>query len=629
MLSNIRDALALADSRERPLLVALFAVNVLIAVLEAAGVGFVYAFLKAVMNPETLGGIAELQKIHDWLAIEERHTFFAVMTLMVIALFVVRILTQFLGTWMMLWLRKKLQMRVAGVLFGGYIRAPYSRHLSSRSSVLMNNVTANTAAAVAQCTLGVVEIASAVTLAGVFIVTLLIAKPLETLVTVSIICTLAIVYWSLMHERLIVWGRRYMHANNQVYSAVGETALAIKTIKVNGVESAFESRFMALVDEQMSLVVKTGLAQNFPRLVLELVIVLGVFGAMFSVLVVGKTIQAIIPTMALFGLAALRMAPAFVRIITALQLYRNSVPPLEAILPDYRQYNTDAAIQQRTAASVMKKELTHSIKLVDLKFFYEGSDAPALDTVNIEITKGQLVGFAGPSGSGKSTTVDILLGLLEPTQGQVLIDGRPRVVGRDGTGSGLFAYVPQESVILDDTIRNNIAFGVPPNMIDDEKVWAALKGAALYAKVKGMVDGLNSTLGERGNTLSGGERQRLGIARALYMDASVIILDEPTASLDANTEFEVTEAIRGLRRSKTIIVIAHRLSSIAHCDKIFFFENGQVTGQGTFEQMAQDMPAFKRMVAHLRCGEPAAPDGAPSEAHLGSSQETANGIRLK
>jgi ABC-type multidrug transport system fused ATPase/permease subunit len=603
MLKNIRDSLALADLRERPLLAALFVVNLLSAVLEATGVGFVYAFLKAVMAPETLGGIAELQTIHDWLAIKERHTFFAVMTLFVMGVFLVRILMQFLGSWMMLWMRKKLQLRVAGVLFGGYIRAPYSRHLSSKSSALMNNVTANAGAAVAQCTLGVVEIAGAVALAGVFVVTLLAVKPLETLVTVSIIGILAVTYWSLMHERLIVWGRSMMHANEQVYSAVGETALAIKTIKVNGVESAFEQRFLALVAEQMGLVVKNGLAQNLPRFVLELVIVVGVFGAMFSVFVVGETVQSIIPTMALFGLAALRMAPAFVRIITALQLYRNSMPSLEAILPDYRQYSAHAVAQSFAAASGLPPELAHTITLEDLRFSYAGSAAPALNGVSITIAKGQLVGFAGPSGSGKSTTVDILLGLLEPTQGQVLIDGHPRMAGQRGTGSGLFAYVPQEPVILDDTIRSNVAFGVPHHEIDDERIWAAIKGAALYIKIKSMADGLNSTLGERGNTLSGGERQRLGIARALYLDAPVIILDEPTAALDANTEFEVTEAIRGLRGCKTIIVIAHRLSSIAHCDRIFFFDHGRVTGQGTFEQVVHDVPAFQRMVEHLRCGE--------------------------
>jgi ABC-type multidrug transport system fused ATPase/permease subunit len=602
MLNNIRDALALADPRERPLLVALFVVNVLSAVLEAAGVGFVYAFLKAVMEPEILGGIAALQKIHDWLAIEALHTFFAVMTLAVMAVFLVRILMQFLGTWMMLWTRKKLQLRVARVLFGGYIRAPYGWHLGSKSSVLMYNVTTNAAAAVAQCTLGVVEIASAVALAGVFVITLLAVKPLETIVAVAVIGMLAVVYWSLMHERLIVWGRSMMHANEQVYSVVGETALAIKTIKVNGVESAFEHRFLALLEEQIGLVVKNGLAQNLPRFVLELAIIVGVFGVMFSVFVVGETVQSIIPTMALFGLAALRMAPAFVRIITALQLYRNSMPCLASILPDYREFSAHAVIQKSMGAASLPLEFAHSIKLDSLRFSYKGSDTLALDDISIEIAKGQLVGLAGPSGSGKSTTVDILLGLLEPTQGRVLIDGRLRMAGPRGTVPGLFAYVPQEPVILDDNIRRNVAFGVPHNEIDDDKIWTAIKGAALYAKVKNMADGLNSTLGERGNTLSGGERQRLGIARALYLDAPIIILDEPTAALDANTEFEVTEAIRGLRGWKTIIIIAHRLSSIAHCDKIFFIENGQVTGQGTFEQLVREVPAFQKMVAHLRYG---------------------------
>lgn len=610
MLSNIRDALTLADRGERPLLVALFAINLLSAIMEVGGIGLVYAFLKAVLEPDTLGGIAQLQKIHDWLAIGERHTFFAVMALLVMAVFIVRILIQLLGTWMMLWARKKLQLRVAGVLFAGYTRAPYSRHLGSKSSTLMNNVTANAAAAVAQCTLGVIEIAGAVALAGVFVATLLIVKPVETLVTVSIIGMLAATYWGLMHERLIVWGQRMMRANEQVYSAVAETALAIKTIKVHGVESTFEKRFLAHVTEQMGLVVKNGIAQNLPRFVLELVIVVGIFGAMFSIFVVGETVQSIIPTMALFGLAALRMTPAFVRIIAALQLYRNSMPSLEAILPDYRLYNVHAVTRQPVAATSEAPTFARSIELTNLKFSYPGSNAPALDGINIEIAKGQMVGFAGPSGSGKSTTVDILLGLLEPMRGGVLIDGQPHMTGRHGIGGGLFAYVPQESVILDDTVRGNVAFGVPSDEIDDNKVWAAIKGAALYTKVRNMADGLDSNLGERGGTLSGGERQRFGIARALYRDAPVIIFDEPTAALDASTEFEVTEAIRELRGRKTIIVIAHRLSSIAHCDKIFFFEHGRIAGQGSFEQLVRHVPAFQKMVEHLRFGEPISPTDA-------------------
>jgi HlyD family secretion protein len=298
------------------------------------------------------------------------------------------------------------------------------------------------------------------------------------------------------------------------------------------------------------------------------------------------------------------MVPAFVRIMTALQLYRNSTPCLEAILPDYLEYtaNTNASASGR-GSSGQSPKLAHSIKLDDLVFKYEGADTPALNGIDIDINHGQLVGFAGHSGSGKSTAVDILLGLLEPTQGRVLIDGEARVPGVAGPGSGLFAYVPQEPVILDDTVRNNVAFGLADGEIDDDKVWAALKDAALYNKISGMAAGLNATLGEGGNTLSGGERQRLGIARALYQDAPVIVFDEPTASLDASTEFEITEAIRGLRGKKTMVVIAHRLSSIAHCDTLFFFDQGRVTGRGTFAELVRRVPAFQEMVEHLRFGE--------------------------
>lgn len=604
MLKSIRDSLALAEPHERKLLGLLFLVNLLSATLEVAGIGFFYVFLKAVMAPQTLGGIPELRKIYEWLAFTDLNIFFAFLTLSVLAVFLTRISIQFISAWMMLWIRKQLQLRVAGVLFGGYMKAPYTRHLSSKSSVFMNNVTTNAAAAVAQCTLGVVEIASSVLLAVIFIATLLFAKPLETLWAVLIIGVFGTTYWSFMHERLIIWGQRMMRANEQVYSAVVEALLAIKTIKVSRVESAFEQRFNALVKEQMGLVMNNSLAQNLPKFVLEIVIVIGVFGVMLSVFLVGKTVESLIPTMALFGLAALRMAPAVIRIITALQSYRNSVPYLAAILPDYldyKKYPTEATLQ---GGSISSNHLVRSIVLEDLIFSYEVAARPALTGVSLEILSGQLVGFAGPSGSGKSTTADILLGLLQPESGRVLIDGRHYSTGLEMAWADMFAYVPQEPVILDDTIRNNIAFGASSDEIDDEKVWAALKVAALYEKVRGMTNGLSSNLGERGNTFSGGERQRLGIARALYMNASVIILDEPTASLDASTEYEVTEAIRCLRGSKTVIVIAHRLSSIAHCDKIFFFENGRITGQGTFEQLIRDVPAFQAMVAHLSCEVP-------------------------
>ena len=203
MLNHIKGSLALANEREKFLLLVLFVVNLAGAILEAGGVGLVYVFLKAVLEPETLGGLELFQKLHGWMAIEERHVFFAVMTLFVMAVFLVRIAIQFVGTWMTLWMRKKLQTRVAGVLFSGYMRVPYVRHLSSKSSQLMNNVTANAGAAVAQCTMGLVEIGSSVILAAVFVVTLLAVKPIETLVAVIVIAALAIIYWHVMHLSLI------------------------------------------------------------------------------------------------------------------------------------------------------------------------------------------------------------------------------------------------------------------------------------------------------------------------------------------------------------------------------------------------------------------------------------------
>lgn len=603
MIKNIRESLSITNKEEKYLLCCMYVVNLISAGLEACGIGLVYVFLKVVLAPENFGDIVQLQKLYIWLEFEDKNIFFAGLTALVLIIFLLRILMQLFSAWMALWLRKKMHLRIACTLFSGYMEIPYSKILKMKSSLLMNNLTTNVSAAVSQSALGVVEIASSTSLTLIFMITLLIIKPLESITGVIFIGILGGIYWRLIHERLSIWGKRMMIATEQLYAAVSETVQAIKTIKVSGVESTFEKRFFSLVSEQQQMIMNNGMTQHFPRLIIESVIVVCIFGMMFAIFVTGNTdtAEAAIPTLALFGLTALRMTPAFIRIITALQLYKNTIPFIQSIIPHYLEYSVTVNSKPTLRESVHRKtiELNENIRLENIIFQYEGSYSNALNKVNLEIKKGQLVGFVGQSGSGKSTTVDILLGLLMPLTGRVSIDGKQRGVYYRHDSFGMFAYVPQEPVVLDGTFRNNIAFGLSEDEINDEEIWKALKGAALYSRVKEMPDGLNTILGERGNTLSGGEKQRLGIARALYQDASVIIFDEPTAALDANTEFEITEVIRSLKGKKTLIVIAHRLSSITHCDNIFFFEQGRIIGQGTFNEITNNVPEFKKMLNHL------------------------------
>jgi ABC-type multidrug transport system fused ATPase/permease subunit len=300
----------------------------------------------------------------------------------------------------------------------------------------------------------------------------------------------------------------------------------------------------------------------------------------------GGGLTEILPVLGLFGAAAFRLLPAVNRMINNFQLVNVSRPQVAEIFSDLTM-----SVPIRDT-SIQRSSFKRDVSIDDVSFSYAASSAEALIDVSISVARGEAVGLVGPSGSGKSTLVDILLGLLKPTSGRVLVDGDDIHDNLRGWQDQI-GYVPQSIFLTDDTLRRNVAFGLPKEQIDDDAVKSAIRSAQLEEFVASLPEGLNTIVGERGVRLSGGQRQRIGIARALYNNPDVLVLDEATSSLDTETEHGVMQAVQALQGEKTVIIVAHRLSTVEYCDRLYRLENARIVDEGTFSEVTsrtKDLP---------------------------------------
>lgn len=356
-----------------------------------------------------------------------------------------------------------------------------------------------------------------------------------------------------------------------------QAIMGFKEIKVMHKEKFFVDTYDDAYEKQRVADVRNEYIANIPEKLIEFVCVATLIGVLCIRISLGVDLTAFVPKLAAFALAAFRLLPS----VSRMTRYINGIVFNNAFLisaynnlrelgdfeNELQLYNADANYDA--------VEFKNSIEIKDVRWNYKNSSKVILDNLNLSINRGESIGIIGASGAGKSTLMDIILGLLRPNQGKILMDGID-VYSISKQWSDMIAYVPQSVFLLDDTIRNNVAFGVTMDKIDDEKVWSALKEAQLEDFVKSLPDKLDTQVGERGIKFSGGQRQRVAIARALYRNPEIIVLDEATSALDNETEKAVMEAIEILKGQKTLIIVAHRLSTIRNCDKVYEVGNGKI-----------------------------------------------------
>lgn len=471
------------------------------------------------------------------------------------------------------------QVRVSSELLSHYLSIPYKFHLQRNSAQLIHNTTIGVNLFAGAMLHGLIVVTEGLVLLALFVM-LLSFEPTGTLAVVAILGSTGILLYGGTKRKLSAWGEHYHIHEGKRIQHIQQGLGGIKEILLLGRASSFVASYDKHSKTAARMAKYQAVLQNVPRLGLETLAVISL-SALVAILVWrGQELSAIVTTLGLFSSAAFRLIPSANRVLSSLQSLAYHNAAVATLIEEFSAKNSKRELVQPQAHSSSKVQSNFErIDVEQLSFGYEGSHHLAVEKLTFSIDRGSSIALIGTSGSGKSTTVDLLLGLLQPTSGAIKVDG---VNIRDNIQAwqSKIGYVPQTIFLTDDTLRQNVAFGIPPDEIDNDAVIQALKAAQLYDFAQQLPGGLENEVGERGVRLSGGQRQRIGIARALYHNPQILVLDEATSALDTETEDEVMRAIQSLRGEKTIILIAHRMSTVAHCDMLYRLDKGCIVEKG-------------------------------------------------
>lgn len=548
------------------------------ALFELVGISFITELITLITDPSKIHSTAIFQKVYDILNLKSDREFFLWLVIGLIFVYIVK--NAFL-----LWINYvqytfvfNNQLRLSGRLIDCYMKKPYTYHLDKNSAEMVRNVMLDTERFF-QMLLSVFSMLSEVLVSLLLCIYLFVVDWFITVSVVAILGIFSIFYLLLFKNKAKEYGQINQLYDGKMHQSINQALGAVKDIKILHREKYFSNAFIGYGKKKMRAVRNNNVLGQAPKYLIETITI----GAVLLVIVLkiyrGEDLTSMIPQLAAFAIAAFKLLPSVSKINNYLNLVIFLKPSVDLIYRDIKDTEdmknfelTDAALPDDFFAG----NHPDSVSVENLYYRYPHTERDVLFDVTFDIPLGSSVGLIGPSGAGKSTLADIILGILTPTKGKVLY-GSMNVHEHPLKWSKKLAYIPQSIFLSDETIRNNVAFGIEEEDIDEAKVWEALEEAQLKEFVESLPDGLDTEVGERGVRLSGGQRQRIGIARALYDNPEILVLDEATSALDSETETAVMEAIDRLAGRKTLIIIAHRLTTIRNCDLIFKVEDGQIS----------------------------------------------------
>jgi ATP-binding cassette, subfamily B, bacterial PglK len=560
------------------------------ALLEGLGGIVVFALLAVLFDPVTTAEGQAVALIRSFLPESTTSATVVGLAAIIAGIHIVKNVLVAALTW---WRARAVELDTATLstrLLQGYVNAPWTFHLQRSSAAVMEALIGSTRAYfdVLESTSTIITEAAVILALGIVALSVAPAGVSVTAVCIALLLLMVGRFARVAQRR---GGEQSAELGAALYGHVQHSLGALKELIILGRSQYFVNAFERDAHVSAHLHMRRAVLNAVPRLLIESAFVLGML-ALIAVASLNGSTASVLPLVSLYAYAGFRVIPAVHRIAIQVNALRWTIGASATVLDDLER--TRSLLPQPVAGERMVFD--RELKAEGVSFTYEGAHGPVLSNINFSIGHGESVAIVGATGAGKTTLVDVLIGLLPPAAGQVTVDGQ-RIDTDVAAWQKNIGYVPQMPFLVDDTLRRNIALGIPDEQIEDSAVARAVTLARLDETVEKLPQGLATRIGEIGVRLSGGERQRVSIARALYRDPSLLVFDEATSSLDPRTERDIAEAIEPLRGERTILIIAHRMTTVARCDRILLLREGRIEATGTYRELVDSSPAFRAVAA--------------------------------
>lgn len=574
-------------------IITLFVMMIVASLLTLLGVGTVPIFVSAVIDAERVLNYPVIGEALQYLDITTPQSLAIFGSLLLLGIYLLKNLFMLFYSYINNKFMMNRVLYLQNRMFKAYMRSPYTFFISRNSSELLRNINSEVGKIIDGTLKPVLTICLNSIMTVVIVTGLVIVEPLITGIGVLFFGGFSYLFLRLTKKQISRFGSESLSHRRSMTKAILEGLQGFKDAKVLKRENYFLNEYHFHAEKHKMYDLKKSVLNSLPRQIIEMITLSGILFIAVVLVIQGREVSTIVPMIALFGAAVMKLRPSINAIIEDINKLRYNIYSVDAVYNDLILLEDKYKLQIPSEKG-KKLTLQDRIQLRDLEFSYPDQEKPAIRNINLTIPKNRAVAFVGPSGVGKTTLVDVILGLLDPQKGSIKVDGTD--IFKDlAAWQRNIGYIPQFIYLLDDTIRRNVCFGIPHEQVDEERLQKAIETAQLWDFVQNLDNGVHTVVGERGVRLSGGQRQRIGIARALYNNPQVLVMDEATSALDNITERGLIRAIEKLRGDKTIIMIAHRLTTVQNCDTIYMMMEGEVIAEGPYDELLTTSKEFREM----------------------------------